>query len=430
MAEALKGVYKPRNPQSTSFYQLVEDHGERLKNVYSDRYEHQFGYYRSITEKVSFRYLDCGVLRHGFARIRCDQCHNEYLLAFSCKTRSFCPSCHAKRSVVFSEWVCDEVMEPVTHRHYVFSIPKILRTYFRYNRKLLGRLSRCAYETVKEMMQAAMGDNAAVPGMIAAIQTFGSDIDWHPHLHCLVTNGAFTPDGTFHAMEILSPSIIMEIFQHKVFRMLLKEGLITEERVRLILSWRHTGFHIHNEGKVVANDTEGRERLARYIIRPPVSLERLTYDRQGQQVFYQGKDQTSTYDPIDFLAYASLHIPDKGEQLLRYYGWYSNKSRGLRKKDKRQPSPIPPVEEVLTPYQKQCNSAWARLIRKIYEVEPLLCPRCKHPMRIIAFIENDPAIQKILKHLGLWESRSHSPPPSHIYEEIVYVDESSTPVPA
>jgi DNA recombination protein RmuC len=62
---------------------------------------------------------------------------------------------------------------------------------------------------------------------------------------------------------------------------------------------------------------------------PPVSLERLAYDRESQQVFYQGKDQTSTYDPIDFLAYASLHIPDKGEQLLRYYGWYSNKSRGL-----------------------------------------------------------------------------------------------------
>jgi len=124
-----------------------------------------------------------------------------------------------------------------------------LRIYFRYNRKLLGGLSRCAYETVREMMQAAMEDNSAVPGMIVAIQTFGSsDIHWHPHLHCLVTNGAFTPDGTFHAMEILSPSVIMEIFQHKVFRMLLKEGLITEERVRMILSWRHTGFHIHNEG--------------------------------------------------------------------------------------------------------------------------------------------------------------------------------------
>jgi len=94
MAEAIKGVYRPRNPQATPFYQLVEDHGERLKNVYPDRYEHQFGYYRPITEKVFFRYLDCGILRYGFARIRCDHCHNEYLLAFSCKTRAFCPSCH------------------------------------------------------------------------------------------------------------------------------------------------------------------------------------------------------------------------------------------------------------------------------------------------------------------------------------------------
>ncbi|MBI5096483.1 MAG: transposase zinc-binding domain-containing protein [Nitrospirae bacterium] len=94
MAEALKGEYRPRNPQATPFYQLVEDHGERLKNVYPDRYEHQFGYYRPITEEVFFRYLDCGILRYGFARIRCDHCYNEYLLAFSCKTRSFCPSCH------------------------------------------------------------------------------------------------------------------------------------------------------------------------------------------------------------------------------------------------------------------------------------------------------------------------------------------------
>jgi len=46
-------------------------------------------------------------------------------------------------------------------------------------------------------------------------------------------------------------------------------------------------------------------------------------------------------------------------------------------------------------------------------------------MRVIALIENDPAIQKILKHMGSWKSRSHSPPPSPIYEEIVYADESA-----
>ncbi len=401
MAEAFKGVYRPRNHQATPFYQLVEDHGEWLRNVYPDRYEHQFGYYRPITEEVFFRYLDCGILRYGFACIRCDHCRNEYLLAFSCKTRSFCPSCHAKRSAAFSEWVCKEVMEPVTHRHYVFSIPKILRTYFRYNRRLLRALSRCAYETVKEMLQAATEDNTVVPGMIVAIQTFGSnDIHWHPHLHCLVTNGAFSPDGTFHAIYGLPPSLIREVFEHKIFRMLLREELITEERVRMILSWRYTGFHVYNEGKVVANDVEGRERLARYLIRPPVSLERLTYDREGQQVSYQGKAQTYTYQPLDFLAYVSLHFPDKGEQVVRYYGWHSNKSRGLRKKDTPAFSNISPADNDLTAYQKKCRSEWTRLIQRIYEVDSLLCPRCEHPMRIVAFIEEDPAIQKIL-HLGL-----------------------------
>src|SRR3989338_7138459 len=182
----------------------------------------------------------------------------------------------------------------------------------------------------------------------------------------------------------------------------------------MILSWRHfslrsmqalPGFHVHNEGRVVANDMEGRERLARYLIRPPVSLERLTYDRKNQQVFYQGKTQTYTYQPLDFLAYVSLHIPNKGEQIVRYYGWYSNKSRGLRKKNKSASSSISHSDEDLTAYQKKCRSAWARLIRKIYDVDPLLCPRCKHPMKIVAFIDEDSTIQKILKHLGLWETR-------------------------
>jgi hypothetical protein len=53
---------------------------------------------------------------------------------------------------------------------------------------------------------------------------------------------------------------------------------------------------------------------------------------------------------------------------------------------------------------------WARLIQKIYEIDPLLCPKCQGPMKVIAFIEDDALIKKILIHLGLWETRSHDPP--------------------
>ena len=53
---------------------------------------------------------------------------------------------------------------------------------------------------------------------------------------------------------------------------------------------------------------------------------------------------------------------------------------------------------------------WARLIQKIYEVDPLLCPKCGGAMRVIAFIEEQNVIEKILKHLGLWLLNSRAPP--------------------
>ena len=75
-------------------------------------------------------------MRCGFARVRCDHCGHEYLLAFSCKRRHFCPSCHQKRVVEYGEWLLTEILKQVPHRRWVFSIPKRLRIYFMYDRRL------------------------------------------------------------------------------------------------------------------------------------------------------------------------------------------------------------------------------------------------------------------------------------------------------
>ena len=87
-------------------------------------------------------------------------------------------------------------------------------------------------------------------------------------------------------------------------------------------------------------DEDGLENLARYIIRASFSQERMTYIPANDssdgvsKVNYQSKDGTSTktFDAPDWLAQLVTHIPNKGEQMVRYYGFYSNKSRGLRKK--------------------------------------------------------------------------------------------------
>ena len=68
------------------------------------------------------------------------------------------------------------------------------------------------------------------------------------------------------------------------------------------------------------------------------------------------------------------------------------------------------LQEDLTDYQKSCRKRWAALIRKIYEVDPLICPKCGAMMKIVSAIEDDIAIQKILSHLGLLNSKNRSPP--------------------
>ena len=84
--------------------------------------------------------------------------------AFSCKRRHFCPSCHQKRVVEFGEWLCAQVLKKVPHRHFVFGIPKILRRYFLYDRRMLHELSRCAWESLKIFLQEVVPEKNPIPG--------------------------------------------------------------------------------------------------------------------------------------------------------------------------------------------------------------------------------------------------------------------------
>ncbi len=102
------------------------------------------------------------------------------------------------------------------------------------------------------------------------------------------------------------------------------------------------------------------------------------------------------------------HVPEKGEQLVRYYGFYSNVSRG-RRKIQDQDDVIPSILES-DGSSKAYRKNWARLIQKIYEVDPLTCRKCSGSMRILSFIEDEEVIKKILKHLGLWDIKTRPPP--------------------
>jgi hypothetical protein len=104
----------------------------------------------------------------------------------------------------------------------------------------------------------------------------------------------------------------------------------------------------------------------------------------------------------------TTHIPNKGEQLIRYYGYYSNVSRGKRKKEK--PEEKTETSEIdVPPLSKELKKRWSYFIRKVYVTNPLICPKCQGEMRINSFIDQPGVIKKILQHLDLWKD-SQAPP--------------------
>jgi hypothetical protein len=418
----MAGIYRQRHPEHTVFYRVFFHYFERFLREYEDRFEKEYGYFRPVIQDVVEKYLDCGNPMCGFARIRCPDCGEERLLMFSCKTRGFCPSCHAKRREEWGEWMREELLLDVPHRQVVFTIPKMLRLFFRFKRKLLDSLCLSAVRSLTKFLHTATGFEL-IPGVVAVIQTFGSRINFHPHIHVLITEGGTAPDGSFHRVPRFHDEVIQEIFTHEVFSLLLRKKLIGLPLVRKILHWRHTGFNVHS--KVRATDKEETVRVGKYMIRPLLSLKRLFFDETAGRVRYQHSrhgSQEESMDYLEFIARVTSHIPDKGQVMIRYYGLYSNAHRGKMRKAGTQPS-YPPIIEDGPAYVPA--KGWAEMIRKVYEVDPLLCPTCGGRMRILSFIEEPKTIDRIIGHLELTFEAERPPPPRVVQQDLLMAAEES-----
>jgi hypothetical protein len=112
-------------------------------------------------------------------------------------------------------------------------------------------------------------------------------------------------------------------------------------------------------------------------------------------------------DPLEWLARMSDHIPDPGQHRTVFYGQYANRARGAGRRDAAQ---MP--EASTEPPRRRSSPTWARLIAKIYQVDPLVCTRCGRKMQMIAFLTDQLSIRKILDHLGLGTPPQDKPPPA------------------
>lgn len=398
--------YIARRPWDSPLYRLIYHYRDELEYRWSETFEEKYGLLRREVLDAFDRYLNCGILRHGAARARCEKCNHSMLIAFSCKRRGVCPSCQAKRGVLFAEHLNEEVLLQQPHRHLVFSIPKRLRVYFRYDRSLFRLLYRAAWETWSEhVSETQLNGNS---GAVMALHTAGDLLHWHPHIHCIALNGTVLDDGHFLELQDVDSAKLEQRFSEKVFGALLGEELLSEDAVQSMKSWSHSGFNVHVGEPIQSDDENARLFLARYLRKAPLAESRLSIDESGLDptVVYQSPGENDfkvvTFSALQFLAELSLHIPDTFEQTTRYYGIYSSSHRGKVAREQKYRLMVENNFKSLEQEEekKLASASFARCMKKVFDIDPLECPKCGEQMKIVAFLHNRRAIEKIATNLG------------------------------
>jgi len=283
-AESAPARYRPRRPSQSVLYRCVQEHLETWLAQCRDSHDDEWSVPEYV-EREFRRYLECGILAHGFARARCGQCGHDFLIAFSCKGRGVCPACNARRMVATAAHLTDHVLPDLPLRQWVLAVPKRLRYFLQRDAELQGAALRLFLRAVEQCLRAHSPGSgpAARRGAVAFIHRFGSRLNAHLHFHCVVIDGVFDAAATggiiFTAATGVDANAIVQMqarVRWRLLRVFARRGLLPADDARAIGQWAHGGgFSVDGSVRIEAVDRAGRERLLRYCARPPFALDRL-----------------------------------------------------------------------------------------------------------------------------------------------------------
>jgi hypothetical protein len=362
-------AYERRRPERTLLYQLVREHlSTFLAEVESSG--------RSIPRYVRRAfdgYLSCGILAHGFARALCQACNKSLLVAFSCRGRGVCPSCGARRMYDLAARLVDRVIPDVALRQWVLTLPYSLRGLCAVRVSVLNAIAKLFVDEVFRWQREQVQAGAKLHGAaVLAVQRFGGSLNLAPHLHLAAADGVWDVEGRFEPtprpgardLELVAARVAK-----RAERWLRRHGFSFDEsaperepdveeqiaqaslrplalatvdhagRVTPLVARRPArrdthktkavarGFDLHADVAVLEGDREGRERLCRYLLRPPLCLERLSLTSDGR-VAYERKYKSAgashiVMTPTQLLARLSALVFPPRRPILRYHGAFA-----------------------------------------------------------------------------------------------------------
>ncbi len=188
-------AWRRRQPEGTVLYRLVvAEWGTFVQRAAAgERVVPRF----CECEVVAF--LRCGILLHGFARVHCDDCGKDDVVAFSCKGRGFCPACGTARMVDTAAWLVDRVIPAVPVRQWVLSLPYRVRVLCAYDPAICAGVRRILLRAVSGFYEGKArrrGLPRVRAGAVAFVQRFDSGLRVNPQGEYLALSVPWFPKGS------------------------------------------------------------------------------------------------------------------------------------------------------------------------------------------------------------------------------------------
>ena len=356
-----------------------------LQQIFTDYYEEiEYILHPRKTEMENIdKMIHCGDPSFGGAMYGCPHCGKLKFVPFRCHSR-FCPTCGNKYTMDRTTSMSFKLVN-VTHRHCVFTIDENLREFFLKDRSLLDCLFHSVNSVITRMFFKMNKSKNFTPGFIMVLHTFGRDLKWNPHIHCLISEGGYSDDGFWRNVKH---------FDYTFLRNAFRTALLNEMESKIGSSFKKVKAKCYREHQqdfyVYAKPNLCDPRIVvkyigRYLGRPVIATSRIDkYD--GEMVtFHYNRHEDEQYieetiPAMEFIQRLIRHIPEKHFKMIRYGGIYA-RHREIDSKLYRA------ISKSKHHIYRSFNQ-WRTAILSSFGYDPLVCPDCQHRMEFLELYFN------------------------------------------
>ena len=356
-----------------------------LQQIFTDYYEEiEYTLHPRKTEMENIdKMIHCGDPSFGGAMYGCPHCGNLKFVPFRCHSR-FCPTCGNKYAMERTTSMSFKLVN-VTHRHCVFTIDKSLREFFLKDRSLLDFLFHSANSVITRMFYKMNKSKNFTPGFIMVLHTFGRDLKWNPHIHCLISEGGYSDDGFWRNVKHFDYTFLRNAFRTALLNEMESKIGSSFKKVKAKCYREHQqGFYVYAKPNL-CDPRIVVKYIGRYLGRPVIATSRIDkYD--GEMVtFHYNRHEDEQYieetiPAMEFIQRLIRHIPEKHFKMIRYGGIYARH----REIDSKLYRAISKSKHHIYHSFNQ----WRTAILSSFGYDPLVCPDCQHRMEFLELYFN------------------------------------------